>query len=84
MAQRLAREDDARRERIKKGILTGREIFMEAAGNIVDDDTAAEDDDMVREINEEEEIQRMNDLSLAAQRAAWAEVRFRPLPISRR
>jgi hypothetical protein len=75
LAERKAKEDEARKERIKKGILTGWEIFMESAASIVDDDTAAGDDDMLREVNEEEEIQRMQQMSLEEQRRARREVR---------
>jgi hypothetical protein len=49
---------------------------MENATNIVDDETAADDADMLREIDEEEEIRRMEQLSLQAQRDARREVRF--------
>lgn len=75
MATRREKEEDARKDRLKRGMLTGWEIFMESATNIVDDDTAAGDDDMLREIDEEEEIARMEALSLAAQRDARIAVR---------
>lgn len=75
MATRREKEEDARKDRLKRGMLTGWEIFMESATNIVDDDTAAGDDDMLREIDEEEEIARMEALSLAAQRDARTAVR---------
>ena len=48
---------------------------MENNANIVDDDTAAGDDDMLREIDEEEEIRKMANLSLQAQRDARSAAR---------
>jgi DRG Family Regulatory Proteins, Tma46 len=74
LAARQAAEEDARRERHRKGLLTGREIFMEAKTAITDDDTAAGDDDMLREVDEELEIAKMNALAAEEHRRARAEV----------
>jgi hypothetical protein len=74
-AERKAKAEEVRKDRLRKGILTGWEIFMENATNIVDDENAGEDNDMMREIDEEEEIRRMEALSLAAQRDARRAVR---------
>ena len=41
MAARREKEETERKDRLKRGMLTGWEIFMESATNIVDDDTAA-------------------------------------------
>jgi hypothetical protein len=76
LAARKVEEEEAKKDRIKRGILTGWEIFMESSANIVDDDTAAGDDDMMWEINEEEEIRRMEHLSMEEQRRARREVRL--------
>jgi hypothetical protein len=70
MAERKAAAEGARKERLRRGILTGWEIFAESAASIVDDETAAGDDDMLREIDEEEEIRQMEQLSLQSQRNA--------------
>lgn len=74
MASRRQAEEEARQERQRRGMLTGREIFMQSQTAIVDDDTAAADTDMMREIDEEAEIARMEALSLESQRQARIEV----------
>ena len=79
MASRRQAEEDDRKDRQRRGVLTGREIFLQSQTAIVDDDTAAADTDMMREIDEEQEIARMQALSLEAQRKARVEVRL-PLP----
>ena len=78
MASRRQAEEEARQERQRRGMLTGREIFMQSQTAIVDDDTAAADTDMMREIDEEAEIARMEALSLESQRQARIEVRKPP------
>lgn len=75
MASRRQAEEDDRKERQRRGMLTGREIFMQSQTAIVDDDTAAADTDMMREIDEEAEIARMQALALESQRQARVEVR---------
>lgn len=81
MASRRQAEEEDRKERQRRGMLTGREIFMQSQTAIVDDDTAAADTDMMREIDEEEAIAHMQALALESQRQARVEVRplWRPL-----
>ena len=59
---------------MRKGLLTGREIFLESQATIQDDDTAAGDDDMLREVDEELEIAKMNAQAAEEQRRAREEV----------
>lgn len=75
LAARRMQEEEQRKERIRKGLLTGREIFMESQSAIQDDDTAAGDDDMLREVDEELEIAKMNAQAAEEQRRAREEVR---------
>lgn len=74
LAARKAKAEEERKERLRKGLLTGREIFMESKNAIQDDDTAAGDDDMLREVDEELEIAKMNAQAAEEQRRAREEV----------
>ena len=76
MAVRMKQEAEAKIERRRKGLLTGREIFLEAASSIVDDATAADDSEMLRELDEEEEIRIMEAQYRANQRLARVEACF--------
>lgn len=78
LEQRRAAAEEARKERLKRGLLTGREIFMDAGHTYEDDENCADDADMMREINDEDEISRMEAEAEAARRAAWAEAGYQP------
>jgi hypothetical protein len=76
LAARRQKEEEERKERLRKGLLTGREIFMESRAAIQDDETAAGDDDMLREVDEELEIAKMNAQAAEQRRLAREEVRM--------